>query len=460
MTVSVLQTVVARCRQDFTTTSATADLITGTQRRLTVTAGSYVDLEGVVACSVGAAADTFLNIYVEGAISGEGGAQSTATASDWLQLVAKTRLGPITAAQAAAGILVDLRVATSANTLTINATATPSKYSAVLTAREFTDTAIVDLPKRIPHLLLWLKADTGVTKSQMTGEVTAWADQSGAGMIQFSDLVNTFSPGETLTGGTSGATAIVQTGGAASSNLTDIRGTFVVGETITDGGTGSAVVTVVPAAYTIVGTAGACPLYEASIVNSLPGLYFPGSVAANLRINCDTDGGPGIAPPLQGAAIEIFAVVSVSASLRAGATLMCPAVASKADCLVVTLSNASVNRNALLDTGGADEYVSTTTTITSGKALMRWRYNLGTTTGAAGVNGNAEVADATFNPADPSTIFWGFIGSPSAGDFPIGDFRLCELIVYSYAQAATEDAVCSSDIQAIRDYLNSKYLVY
>ena len=125
---------------------------------------------------------------------------------------------------------------------------------------------------------------------------------------------------------------------------------------------------------------------------------------------------------------------------------------------MVTLSNATVNRNALLDTGGADEYVSTTTTITSGKALMRWRYNVGTTTGAAGVNGNAEVADATFAPA--TGIAWSTIGSASAGDFPIGDFRLCELIVYSFFQANTEDAVNSSDIQAIRDYLNSRYLVY
>lgn len=460
MATTVLQTVVSRLREDFTTTSATAVLVAGTQRLLTVTAGSYVDLSAVVGCSIGAAADAFMNVYVDGAISGEGGSGSVGTAGDFLEMAARTRVGPITTAQAAAGILVDVRVATSASTLSISATTTPSKYSAVLTATELTITNATDLPKKIPHLLLWLKADTGVTKSQSTGDVTAWADQSGSGVITFSTLVNTFTPGETLTGGTSGATAVIQTGGATKSILTDIRGTFVVGEAISSSGTGTAVVTVVPAALSIVATAGTSPKYEASVVNSLPGLYFDGARAAHFTIN--NDGVLTDKPPLQGTSIEIFAVVSVSAALRAGASLLVPAVASKADCLAVTLSNATVNRNALLDTGnaGTPEYVSTTTTITSGKALMRWRYNLGTTTGAAGVDGNAEVADTTFAPADPGTIYMGTIGSPSAGDFPIGDFRLCELLVYSYAQPATADAVSSSDIQAIRDYLNSKYRVY
>ncbi|MEY4956504.1 MAG: hypothetical protein RL409_761 [Gemmatimonadota bacterium] len=453
MTTSILQTVVARCRQNFTTTSATADLIPGTQRRLTVTAGSYVDLEGVVACSVGAAADTFLNIYVDGAISGEGGAQSTATAADWLQLVARTRIGPVTAAQAAAGILVDLRVATSADTLSITATTTPSKYSAVLTATEFTDTGIVNLPTQIPHCLLWLKADTGVTKDQASGEVTAWVDQSGSRALAYDGGTAVFAVGLTVTGGTSGATGTVLNIGAAEAAgtlvLTDVRGTFIDNEAITDSGTGAAVVNGTASALTVTATAGSAPVYEASVVNSLPGLYFNGNKAANLVVSNT---------PQQGTAIEVFAVVSVSAAMRAGATLMSPAAASKADCLVVTLSNATVNRNALLDTGGSDEYISTTTTITSGKALMRWRYNVGTTTGGAGVNGNAEVTDATFAPA--TGIAWKHIGSASAGDFPLGDFRLCELIVYSFFQASTEDAVSSSDIQAIRDYLNARWSVY
>ena len=89
---------------------------------------------------------------------------------------------------------------------------------------------------------------------------------------------------------------------------------------------------------------------------------------------------------------------------------------------------------------------------------MRWRYNVGTTTGAAGVNGNAEVTDATFAPA--TGIAWKYIGSAASTDFPLGDFRLCELIVYSCFQASTEDAVSTSDITAIVEYLNQKYLVY
>lgn len=453
MSTTTLQTVVARCRQDFTTTSNTAVLVSGTQRRLTVTAGSYVDLQGVVACSLGAAADTFLNIYVDGVIAGEGGGQSTATAADFLQLVARTRIGPVTAAQALAGIVVDLRVATSADTLSITAATTPTKYSAVLTATELAITDTVLLPKQIPHLLLWLKADAGVTKDQSTGEVTAWTDQSGSISLGYDGGSAVFAVGLTVTGTTSGATGTVLNIGAAQASgtlvLTDVRGTFVDNEVITDSSTGAAVVNGSPAALTVTAAAGSAPLYEASVVNSLPGLYFNGNNAANMTVSNT---------PQQGTAIEVFAVVSVSASLRAGASLMVPAAASKADCLCVTLSNATVNRNALLDTGGSDEYVSTTTTITSGKALMRWRYNVGTTTGAAGVNGNAEVADTSFAPA--TGIAWKHIGSPSAGDYPIGDFRLCELIVYSFFQAASEDAVTTSDISAIRDYLNAKYLVY
>jgi len=454
VTTTILQQSVARCRQDFTTTSATAVLISGTQRRLSVTAGSYVELEGVAACSVGAAADVFFDIFVDGAIAGEGGAQSTATAADFLQLAAKTRIGPITAAQSAAGILVDLRIATSADTLTINAATTPSKYSAVLMATELAITDTVLLPKQIPHLLLWLKADEGVTKNA-NGEVTAWTDQSGSISLGYDGGSAVFAVGLTVTGGTSGATGTVLNIGAAELAgtlvLTDVRGTFVDNEVITDSSTGAAVVNGSPAALTVTAASGSAPLYEASVINSLPGLYFPRSRAANFVISNT---------PQQGTALEVFAVYSTSifASSVAGATLMSPAAASKADCLVLTLSNATVNRSALLDTGGSDEYAPTGTTITSGKALARYRYNVGTTTGAAGANGVAEVADTSFAPA--TGIAWKHIGSASGGDFPIGDFRLCELIVYAFFQASTEDAVSSSDIQSIRDYLNSKYLIF
>jgi len=455
MSTTILQTVTARCRQDFTTTSATAVLITGTQRRLTVTAGSYVDIEGVASCSVGAAADTFFDIFVDGAISGEGGAQSTATAADFLHLAARTRLGPITTAQAAAGILVDLRCATSADTLTINAATTPTKYSAVMTATELAITDTVAIPTQIPHLLLWLKADSGVTKDQSTGEVTAWTDNSGSRALAYDGGSAVFAVGLLVTGGTSGATGYVLNIGAAQASgtlvLTDVRGTFVDNEVITDSATGAAVVNGTAAALTVTAAAGSAPLYESSVINSLPGLYFPRSVGANLVISNT---------PQQGTAVQVFAVYSTSifATSVAGATLMSPAAASKADCLVLTLSNATVNRSALLDTGGADEYASTGTTITSGKALARYRYNVGTTTGAAGANGVAEVADTSFAPA--TGIAWKHIGSASEGDFPLGDFRLCELIVYAFFQAASEDAVSSSDIQAIRDYCNAKYLIY
>ncbi len=455
MSTTILQRVVARCRENFTTTSATAVLISGTQRRLSVTAGSFVDLEGVAACSLGAAADAFFDIFVDGVIAGEGGAQSTATAADWLQLAAKTRIGPITAAQAAAGVVVDLRIATSADTLSITALTTPSKYSAVLTATELAITDTVVLPTQIPHCLLWLKADAGVTRDQSTGEVTAWTDQSGSKALGYDTGTGVFTVGLTATGTTSGATGTVLNIGAAEASgtlvLTDVRGTFLDNEAITDSSTGAAVVDGTAAALTVTAAAGTAPLYEASVVNSLPGLYFPRSKAANLVISNT---------PQQGTALEVFAVYSTSifASSVAGATLMSPAAASKADCLVLTLSNATVNRSALLDTGGADEYAPTGTTITSGKALARFRYNVGTTTGAAGANGVAEVADTSFAPA--TGIAWKHIGSASNGDFPTGDFRLCELIVYAFFQAATEDAVSTSDITAIREYLNNKWQVY
>ena len=453
MTTSILQTVVARCREDYTNATATPAVIGGTLRRLAVTAGSYVDLVGHINGALSVAGEATLRLFVDAAAVGEGGSSSVGTNADTVSVTVRHRLGPVTAAQAAAGIQVELRAAASTGTLSLTCATTPATFSAVLTATELTETAAVSVPTQIPHLLLWLKADAGVTKDQATGDVTAWVDQSGSRALPYDGGTAVFAVGLTVTGGTSGATGTAVNIGAAQASgtlvLTDVRGTFVDNEVITDSATGAAVVNGTAAALTVTGTAGSAPVYEASVVNSLPGLFFSGNKAANLLISNTVQ---------QGTAIEVFAVVSVSAALRAGATLLAPLAASKADCLVVTLSNATVNRNALLDTGGADEYVSTTTTITSGKALMRWRYNVGTTTGAAGVNGNAEVADATFAPA--TGIAWSTIGSASAGDFPIGDFRLCELIVYSFFQANTEDAVNSSDIQAIRDYLNSRYLVY
>jgi hypothetical protein len=451
---TILQTAVARCRQDFTTTSNTAVLIAGTQRLLSVTAGSYVDLEGVASCSLGAAADTFFDIFVDGVIAGEGGAQSTATAADFLHLATRTRIGPITAAQAARGILVDLRIATSADTLTINAATTPSKYSAVLKVTELAITDALTLPRQVPHCLLWLEADSGVTRDA-NGEVLAWTNQAPSIALGYDGGSAVFAVGLTVTGATSLATGVVLNIGATQAAgtlvLTDVRGTFVDNEVITDSSTGAAVVNGSPAALTVTGAAGSAPLFESSVVNSLPGLYFPATKAANLVIS-DT--------PQQGTALEVFAVYSTSAfaTSRAGATLMSPAAASKADCLVLTLSNATVNRSALLDTGGSDEYAPTGTTITSGKALARFRYNVGTTTGAAGANGVAEVADTSFAPA--TGIAWKHIGSASAADFPPGDFRLLALVVFAFFQASTEDAVSSSDIQAIRDQLNSKYGVY
>lgn len=455
MSTTILQKVSAACREDFTTTSATAALISGTQRLLSVTAGSYLDLEGVAAFSVGAAADTFFDIFVDGAIAGQGGAQSTATANDWLQVAAKARVGPITAAQAARGLLVDLRIATSANTLSISAATTPSKYSAVLTATEYTDTGVVNTPNQVPHCLLWLDAAQGVTKDSTTKEVTAWTNLANSRAVAYDGGSAVFAVGLTVTGGTSGATGVVLNIGAAEASgtlvLTDVRGTFVDNEAITDSATGAAVVNGSPAALTVTAAAGTAPFYEASVINSLPGLYFSRANASNFVISNT---------PQQGTAVMVFAIYSTStfANSSAGATLMSSAAASKADCLCVTIANATVNRASLLDTGGSDEYVGTGVTITSGKALARYRYNVGTTTGAVGNAATAEVADTSFAPA--TGIAWKHIGSASSGDFPIGDFRLCELIVYSFFQAAAEDAVSTSDIAAIRDYLNAKWSIY
>jgi hypothetical protein len=451
MAYTTIQTLVARCRNDFSTTSATAVLITGTQRLISVTAGSYVDIEGVVACSIGAAADTFLNIYVDGTATNEGGAQSTATASDWLQLVAKTRIGPITAAQAARGILVDLRIATSASTLTINATTTPTKYCAVMTAVECTDTLVATLPSRVPHLLLWLKADAGLTYDKTTNAVTAWANQAPSCTLAYSGQTGNFTVGLLVTGGTSAATGYIHQdadgGGTGTLLLTDVRGTFVAGEIVTDSSTGSATVASAPAALVLTPSTTSPPSYVASAVNSLPGVGFDFKRADNIAIT---------SLPTQQTSFLILAVVSTDAFLNAGSSFLNPPIAQAADCLRATLSNATVNRSALFDTN-KPEYVGTGTTVTSGKQIVRLRYNVGTTTGAGAVNGGAETADATF---DPPSFTWAFIGSSTGSTFATGGFRLCELLIYSWKQATTEDAVSTSDHLALVDYLNGRFLVY
>lgn len=449
MATTILQEVVARCRQDFTTTSATAVLVSGTQRRLSVTAGSYVDVVGTVACSVGAAADTFLDIFLDGAIIGEGASGSVGTAADYITMATQARIGPITTAQAAAGIVVDLRVAVSADTLTINATTTPTKYSAVLEAKELSITGI-STPSTIPHLLLWLKADDGVTYNKTTNEVTAWADKSGSKTLAYNAQTGNFAAGLLLTGGTSAATAYIHNdtdaGATGTLLLTDVRGTFVAGEVITDSSTGSATVASAPADIVLtVGTS--APNYEASVVNSLPGVYFNGNEADNIAITTAMN---------QATSFVVLAVVSNSAFVNAGASFLNPPLAQSADCLRATLSNATVNRSALFDTN-KPEYVGTATTVTSGKQIIKLRYNAGTTTGAGAVNGGSDTTDTSF---DPPSFTWAFIGSSNGATFKLSDFRLCELCIYSFVQASTEDAINSSDIQAVRDYLNQKFLVY
>lgn len=454
MSATILQQVLARAREDFTVASATPGLVPGTRRLLQVTEGSYLDITGTLSGSYPTADNTTLRIFVDGAAVGEGTeAHGHATAATGVTLATRTRVGPTTAAQAERGIIVELRSATNAGTLTVNASTSPTFAGAVLTATEaMLDDAEPTLPVQVPHCLLWLKADSGVTKNGVTKEVTAWENQAPAVAIDYTLGTSDFTPGQTATGATSGATGTVLNKGGSTEEgtlvLTDVRGTFLDGEAITDPGLGFALAASAPTPLSITAAAGSAPTYELGVMNGLPGLFFDGAKNANFVLGQN---------PQQGTALEVFAVVSLDGTQRAGATLLAPDAVVKADCLVVTLSNATLNRNALLDTG-APEYVSTTTTISTGKALMRWRYNVGTTTGAAGVNGEAEVADATFTP--PADIAWRHIGSPAQGDYAIGGFRLCELIVYAVFQAAAEDAVSESDIRSIRDYLNSKYGVY
>ncbi len=451
MTVTILQKVVAACRQDFTTASATAVLVPGTQRRLSVTAGSYVDITGTVGCAVGAAADTFLDVFVDGAISGQGGSGSITTAADFISMATQVRLGPISAAQAAAGILVDLRVATSADTLSITASTTATKHSAVMTATELSITDTVSLPTQIPHLLLWLKADSGVTWDKTTGAVTAWADSSGSKTLDYDGQSGNFAAGLLVTGGTSGATGYIHqdtdAGATGTLLLTDVRGTFVDNEAITDSSTGAAVVNGTAASLVLTPSTASPPTYEASALNSLPGVYFNVKKADNIAIT---------SLPNQATSFVILAVVMTDAFVNAGASLLNPPAAQVADCLRATLSNATVNRSTLFDTGKV-EYVGTATTVTSGKQLIALRYNVGTTTGAGAVNGGAETADTSF---DPPSFTWAFIGSSDGGTFKLGGFRLCELLVYSWVQASTEDAVSTSDIKALKDALNAKWSIY
>lgn len=454
MATTIRQSVVARCRDNFTTTSATAVLVPGTRRRLLgLTAGSYLDISAEVSFTIGAAADAMLQVFLgataaAAAAIAEGAGQSVVTAADWGSASIRTLYGPLTAAQAASGLVVDLRVATSADTLSITAVTTPTKYGAVLRVDELALGEAAGLPSRIPNLLCWFKADSGVTYNKGTGRVTAWADSGTAVRLAYDAQTGNFTNGLVVTGGTSGATAMVLTdidgGGTGTLTLVDVSGTFVDNEAITDTSTGAATVNGAPSLLACAAGTTA-PKYEASVVNSLPGLYFDGSEAASLTLTA----GMG-----QGTAFEVFAVVSVSAALRAGATLL--ANSTSDDGVRVALSNATVNRNALLDIG-APEYVSTTTTVTSGKALMRWRFNLGTTTGAAAVNGGAEVTGASFNPPND---YWLSIGSADGAVGALGDFRLCELVVFGLAQATTEDAMSVSDVSAVVNYLNSKWAIY
>ncbi len=111
MSATILQTVVARCRQDFTMASATPALVPGTQRRLSVTAGSYVDLEGVVSFAVDTAIrSATLRAFVDGTAVGEGSSATTTGIADVGTIAVKARYGPVTAAQALVGITVELRV--------------------------------------------------------------------------------------------------------------------------------------------------------------------------------------------------------------------------------------------------------------------------------------------------------------------------------------------------------------
>ncbi len=449
MAATIVQEIIARCREDFTMASATPALIPGTKRYLTVTAGNYVDCEGTVNFANHAAADCTLRLFVNGTAFGEGGSQSIVTADDTGSMSINERYGPITTAEAAAPFVVELRVGASADTLSITAATTPATFGAELVIQEVTVSNAQGLPTNFPNLLLWLSADSGVTYDSTTKAVSAWVDQGNARTLAYNTQTGNFTAGLVLTGGTSGATATIHsdTDGGATGTLvlTGISGTFTVGEIITDSSTGSATAGATALQSIVAGAT--APTYEASVVNSLPGIYFDVTKAASLTI---------ASLPAQATAFEIFAVVSNDAFKNAGASLLNPPAAQSADCLRVTLSNATVNRHALFDTN-KPEYVSTGTTVTSGKSLCRWRYNAGATTGAAGVNGVAEVADTSF---DPPSFTWAMIGSTSGGTFKLGGFRLCELIIFSLVQASTEDAMSVSDVSAVRDYLNGKYRIF
>ncbi len=447
---TIAQSWVSRCRDDFTTNSATVVAVTGTRRRLLgLTAGNYLDIvaDASFAISVGAA-NAKASIYLGATVAamaavGEAGATSVAATTNFGSLSMVTRYGPITAAQAASGLYVDMRISTSANTLSISAKTTPTGYSAVLRVNEMAVAAT--LPTSIPNLLLWLKADSGVTFNG--NAVAGWTDSGTAKVLAYGSQTGNFTAGLVLTGGTSGATGNISSdtdgGSTGSLVLTDVVGAFVSGEVITDSSTGSATTTAAPTSLAVV--AGAVPpTYESSVVNSLPGLYFDSAKNAHLLLS-DL--------PAQATAFEVFAVVKVDAFTSAAATLLNPPTASAAACLRVCLTNATVNRAALLRTSGP-EYVSSATTTTSGKAIYRWRYNKGTTSGAAGLNATENTADSSF---DETLVTWDSIGSRTGTTYALGGFRLCELIIFQVVQASTEEAMSISDVGAVLDYLNAKY---
>src|SRR3990167_1843783 len=111
MSATILQTVLARCREDFAMASATPAIVPGTARVLSVTAGSYVDLVGEVSGALDTALKAAtLRIFVAGSAVGEGASVNATTIADTVSLTTRARYGPITAAQALTGIAVDLRV--------------------------------------------------------------------------------------------------------------------------------------------------------------------------------------------------------------------------------------------------------------------------------------------------------------------------------------------------------------
>ncbi len=337
----------------------------------------------------------------------------------------------------------------TATTLAVTASTTPATFGAEMKVTEYALSYPQGAPTSIPHLLLWLSADSGLSHNGSTGNITGWTDRSGSITLPYTAQSGNFTTGLTVTGGTSAATGLIHqdndSGSTGTLLLTDVRGTFVSGEGLTDTSTG---VATAGAPASLVITPGAVPpIYEANSLSSLPGVYFEYGKAANLVLS-DL--------PTQATAFVVLAVVSADAFIKAGATLLAAPVANVAACLNVALSNATVNRSNLAKINGPT-YAGTATTVTSGKQLIKLRMNVGTTTGAGSVNGGSDTSNGAFAP---TLTNWNFIGSPTGSTFKIAGFRLHELLIYSLVQASTEDAIVKSDIDAVKDYLNGKWSIY